>query len=404
MKRHIPLLIIAVLLIIATLSCKKNDITNESLIPAKQDIVQKVKEWYNKQEPMQMNYSIPNLNGKIPLNPRIGEPLWDKMTYSETNQVSITPLIVSTKAGKQAPKYLVVEYNDGNIVNGYIYYILANKNKSRIVPEIKPDILNATQIPEFTGSIIKYAINGAFISLKHFENGKIDKSKSNKMGDKITYKKGGGNTSNTAPEDCYIIDHWWVVWDTNTYEIVLIEHEGSTEICAGQSGGGTGNGGGNGCSMTENEAENVINSIMAYPEYSVSGQFGSGSTDQYGVERKTNNSKWQFLSLTIIPGSTPKYSAFFTGVVYKQNITAPWKWESFNYSTSYQTGGNVPPCFEVSLNTFVSTEIGGNQLSASATLEGNAVVKITCLMGYQVAIYNIGSMTCNFSPQPPVPL
>lgn len=399
MKRHIPALVMALLCITSILSCKKDTITNEPSTPVKQNIVQKVKEWYNAQTPIQINYSTPSLTGEIPLNPRIGEPLWDKTTYSEPDQVSITPIIASLKAGTQAPKYLVAEYNNGNIVKGYIYYLIANKNKSSIVPAIKPDILKATQIPEFTGAIIKYDLNGTFISSKHFENGMIDKSKSDKIVDKISTKKGDGNTSNTAPESCYIIDHWWVVWDQGTGQIYSIEHEGSTEICTG-GGGGNGNGGGNGCSMSEGEAENIVNAITGYPAYFVNHQYGSVSTDPNGVQKQPKNSTWQFLTLNLGFNFIPEYTATFTGQIYKQNNTSPWKWEQFSYSNSYQSGGSVFPCMEVNMNTTVSTVIAADQLSASAQLQGNAIVKVWCMVGYKVAQYNVSSMTCNFSPAP----
>jgi len=397
MKRHIPVLVIALLFITSILSCKKDITANEPSTPAEQNIVKKLKEWYNAQTPIQINYSTPSLKDEIPLNPRIGEPLWDKTTYSETDQVSITPIITSSKTGTKTPKYLVVEYKNSNIVNGHIYYLVVNKNKSKVVPEIKPDILKATQIPEFTGAIIKYDLNGTLILSRHFENGMVDKSKSDKMVDKITIK-GDGNTSNTAPENCYIIDHWWVVWDQTTGQIYSIEHEGSTEICTG-GGGGNGNGGGNGCSMTEGEADNALNAISVYPEYLVSHQQGSTSTDQNGVKRKPKNSKWKFLSLTLFPGYTPEYSANFTGVISQQTNTDPWKWEQFSYSSTYQTGGTIPQCFDVHMNTTVSAAIAGDNLSANATLNGNAIVTINCMIGLKAAQYNISSMTCNFLAQ-----
>lgn len=120
MKRYILVLVMALLFITSILSCKKDFITNELAVPSKGNIIQKAKEWYKVQEPIQIsNVTSSLIKTEIPFNPRVGEPSWDKTTYSEIDEVSITPIVTSSKTSTQSKKYLVTEFDNGEVVNGY---------------------------------------------------------------------------------------------------------------------------------------------------------------------------------------------------------------------------------------------------------------------------------------------
>lgn len=332
MKTKIRLLV-CLFFICAFWACKKDTISNDQAIPAKEDIKQKVKDWYEGLVPVKINKpTASRAKEELPFNPRIGKPAWEKTTYSEADKISITPFTGSYKAGTIPNRFLITDHNNGTIVNGYVCFILSDKNKPSGLAEINPGILSATQIAGFSGAIIKYDLNGSLISSRHFNNGYLENGKTDRMMHKLNTAGREDNTSNYVEEYCFIIDHWWVTYLNG--EIVSIEWEGSTEVCSGGNGGG-GGGGNNGPSASEVAAAAATAIVN-------SGTPSTVSLDEV-LESETPTHRTKLYSWKCVSSATWYVVAHDRGVHRKR--AAGWEWLSLeNLGISlhgYAVGGTL---------------------------------------------------------------
>lgn len=195
------------------------------------------------------------------------------------------------------------------------------------------------------------------------------------------------------------VDHWWVTYVEETGEILGVEYLGSDCYNFESQGGGSGTGSNppintNSCNLTCEQAAEALNSITGIPtpeDHSCQG--GSQYIGGDGKIRKPKNPIQGLLSLLLLPGYEPHYSAYFKGVVYKDGKEDPnWKWESCVYNYTAQDGGSIPPCFELSKTINVGEPvIAPDRLSVSVTINFQFLATFTCLgVGVQYGNYSSG--------------
>ncbi|MES2850759.1 MAG: hypothetical protein V4685_16995 [Bacteroidota bacterium] len=137
------------------------------------------------------------------------------------------------------------------------------------------------------------------------------------------------------------------------------------------------------CDMTMEEALQAINAIIAVEaQDEVKINYGSEWVDANGIIRKPVAPSFGLVSFSGW-GSTPiHYSAYFGGVIYKNNMNDRWKWESCTYNYTGLDGGTIPPCIEISHNVNVSPiVISDDKLDASAYMSFQFYARATCITG-----------------------
>lgn len=145
------------------------------------------------------------------------------------------------------------------------------------------------------------------------------------------------------------------------------------------------------CNLTCDEATALLNSISATGGNAV--QYTEGSIippDAEGIERKPKAISWEFLILNFGWGSHAEYSAYFTGVVFRNNSTSPWKWQTINYANQItQSSGHVPGCLSVTVTGVVSGPvISADKSRAVTSIAWVAQGTIGCGLGIQGGTQN----------------
>lgn len=171
------------------------------------------------------------------------------------------------------------------------------------------------------------------------------------------------------------------------------------EIGCGESGGDE-----NGqCNMTEAEALDILNAVTPEAINIVSSsEMGTPSNpDQENIIRapKPSTGGGVVIPISAYGGNyRPQWEASYSAVVYK-NTSIPnsdWKWESFVYSSFNQTGGAIPLCFTVKMQSSAESVVFiANNTVASASGIYTADVSIHCLLGFQEKVYT-GPYSCSF--------
>ena len=140
----------------------------------------------------------------------------------------------------------------------------------------------------------------------------------------------------------------------------------------------------NGCNITSEQGQLILDNMIGEDQYVTHMADGGPQINQNGVIKEPKIYDWMFFSLNMMPGHKPEWSAYFTGIRFKANQNAAWKWESFNYVSTAQSGGVMAPCMSADMSTIVSTLISADKLKVIATLHYNCKVKIPCLFGMEL--------------------
>lgn len=151
------------------------------------------------------------------------------------------------------------------------------------------------------------------------------------------------------------------------------------------------------CDETSEEAQQSLVTMSGSELFQTSISSGGSQTTINGIITEPRTPKWPFYTINMGFGSTPEWSANFTAVRYKNNTTDTWKWQSFNYANTVQTGGTTPPCMSATMNTTVSSTISGDKLSSSVTLTYDLEVTISCLGGTEVGPPHTNTLRTTFT-------
>ncbi|MFZ1785189.1 MAG: hypothetical protein WAU23_08275 [Ferruginibacter sp.] len=172
--------------------------------------------------------------------------------------------------------------------------------------------------------------------------------------------------------------------------LIYEEYLFSTTITICDPGGG---GGGSQCNFTSEQGL-ILLSYMTYEHSTFASSYiGNPTSSSNGVIRAPKPISWQFLTLHPFANYYPKYSAYFSGTVYKLNANDPsWKWETVSFGHAAKSGGEVPPCFTIVVTASATSVISGNELSVLLDLNYQSTTTVTCLFGIEVATYN-GTLT-----------
>lgn len=404
MKIKIVGLFITIVYIATLFGCKKNSQLEES-VPQQNIAYEKVKTWFD----IQIKAST---NGLIrATNIRSETPLWGKTKYYSENNFFITPIRIgnmNTDQNNSVYKFLLAtENSEGTISTGEYFYLFPNKNagqnfSSQTLQNIGAEFFSLHKIPNnFSGTIIKYDLDYNVKSSKYFEKGQ-PVSKIEKM---VKGKKGKYKDMNDTEENSVVYlpcgqceSYYLVTYDEVTWEIINVEYL-YTECGDCPQGEGGGNGGSNECSFTNSQGREILDHLITYQSlYSVMSVRGSeGGPDMNGIIRAPKPIVWQFLQLHVFANYYPKYSAYFSGVVYKTNPTDTWKWDTVTYSYSAKSGGEVPPCFTINVTANVTPVISTNKLNVHIVLSYQSTTSISCLWGLESAVYNGSNLTCDVS-------
>jgi hypothetical protein len=140
------------------------------------------------------------------------------------------------------------------------------------------------------------------------------------------------------------------------------------QICDGDGGGDGGGGGGdnNGpCNMTEELANELLNSATIEELDNVSTEDGD-IVFENDIYRKPHGKSWEVAKIIEFISYIPTFSLKFTVTVWKAQLNDPWKWESFAYSTILKTGGSELPCTKITPSATVSIALGDTEAVAQA--------------------------------------
>lgn len=246
--------IVSVAVVAATIfaGCKKN--TAEEAMPFSSDAPSlKAKTWYENEIRKQ---PATGKAGTAVLKFRGDQPQWNRASRFAADHQLIVPVelgISQNSAVKKASRFLVMDENaNGDISSGHYVFVLGSENNR---PGMDPALLSGKRSPEhFTGALIRYNLDGSFISSNHYEDGNPTGKQ-----DKIVKRQGKPDpgTQNIVPVDgdCHTetIDWYWQVYVNGVlvYEEYLFS---STEIIC--EGGGGGPSQGQACAE---EANNFLN-------------------------------------------------------------------------------------------------------------------------------------------------
>ncbi len=206
-------------------------------------------------------------------------------------------------------------------------------------------------------------------------------------------------SSAPAPPQDPCLDWFWVTLDPETDEPISAQYLYSTGNCDGISGG-TGGGGGdeteNQCNYTFEEAGDMINevTVTVSDAPSVAVNNGSSSTDaSTGKIRQPIVVQKEVLKMTFfLAPNVVTWDVYYVGIKYKNNSSDNiWKWQECTYSSFGQATGELPPCYDATVNVSASPAvISDDQTYATFAFVATGSYKITCTPGswQQKTIHN----------------
>lgn len=407
--------------IIAFTSCKKlPSYPTQNLDFDKPLNITSAKEWYYGTFKKSPEWISSTLHGKqLPdwkhgLSGKIGNlefvefPLiksTSSFSISESN--SLTTSEVKKIAAGSMSKIAFIKTPDNKIEIREIDYIpdwQYLQNKHFDISDIS--IINAAN--NFTGRLIVKKWDGFILSLRIFSDGKIIKKGSIKKS--ISNLHTNSSLSIDSPdEDCTSTEY--CVWQADC--TLSIYPDGmQTDICGdwyntGEcwtetycSGGGgddcelygigcgDGEGGGseppNPCQSNAADAQQTLNAITGDETGAVTFSYGTETTDPNGIIREPVTASIQVYSLQFSSGLYIKYSGQGSGIRYKENPNARWKWESFIKSNNVTKDNGYPPCFSDNMQVTISDPVFSSNLeSATLAINYNLTISISCLGGLQ---------------------
>lgn len=166
------------------------------------------------------------------------------------------------------------------------------------------------------------------------------------------------------------IDWYWIIFNEQTGEIIAEVYVNTTCYDNSGSGGGGGGGSSTDCSnLTEQGQNDIINSLQATDPEIVEYDNGTLVILRNGLEQKPRTPKWRFAKITGLLFIEYEWTAYFSGVIYRNNDQDFWKWQSLDYSSNALTDGVVLPCTSVDMNvTSTSITISADKKEAYVSL------------------------------------
>lgn len=399
--KQMKLCAVAALLVwTATSGCKKEGGDNNFSDPPQSSII-KAKTWFANENNKSGESGRKATTASLEFSG--DNPQWNETRYFETARTLVTPVVLDnhnkSSAGKVAKFLVMQEDQEGQIEEGYYVYLLSKGAG----PQLTPALLSRKDIPGgFTGALIRYSIDGRLLSADHYENGepaaKYDKI-SNRQNDGTVPTQ--NSMPNCEPDQTSCIDWYWQTYQNGI--LIYEEYLYTTCHCEGTNtgGGGTGTGTSGPCGLNCEQVQQLMDNISITTSHEVTGHGGAEYTGPSGIIRMAWVHNWQFLTLNLFPGYSPKYTAYLNAGLYRANAAATkWKYETFVYSSFSQTGGTIPTCFTVALSISVATTISTDQYTASANLSGTAETTIPCLNSIVAGRHNINNLPQTFTPPP----
>jgi len=402
MKTLISSFLLASIIAFVLFGCKKTDL-NGSHINSKEDLNKDAKNWLSNQPDFSNTH-------KFLVDGRLVEVIqtieWEKLVCFNECRTQVIPVRLGAISNNIPNlKYLVIKRDDRGGILGAKYYFVLNEDvllKQLRNVEITPDLLEARLIPEnFNGAIIELNLDNTTTSSSHYRAGVLT-NKTDKIVIKI--KEESGTSQNYVdPEDgCEhtVIEWYWQTWVNG----VLVSEEylySTTEITCPPGGGGS-SGSSSTCSdLTLAQVHTLMGTITTEALSNIGASHGPTQVDEEtGRIEKNNNPTWEFYKANFFLGYFARYTAYYTGRVYKNSNNDFWKWNNISFSTISKSSGTLPPCLAQSLTWNVSDPlISTDKKTATTLLNFNVIYTYSCFFGTEAANDNVSNVSCTFGAE-----
>jgi hypothetical protein len=326
--------------------------------------VQKLQEWYQSQ-PVTVKKTSSRQLPSLPA----ASMQWSGAVYNEGDKAWIVPMrINSSNISSKAFLFFTAGQNAQGSISGGNYAVVIPDNTIMSTADVQalavtPGMLALANVPaSFSGAIIQYGMDKAFSKTVYYQSGVLQPG----IAARLTVKADGsdGAPEPTAADECegaplICTDWYYQTWVNGI--LVSEEYLFTTCACGGNEGGGEG---GppvvNTCNMNEEQANAFLAATTQEKlnNYTFTSGIASLSEDPNDRIKKPKNLDWQFLKLDFPLGFYVRYTANFSGVVYKlgQNDT-DWKWESLKYKRTYISEGGPPFCTTLNMTNNVAGPI-----------------------------------------------
>lgn len=303
----------AVAVAIAISSCKKNVSDDQPFYTTDANSI-KAKTWFENEtsKPAALHRTTAALNFSG------DQPQWDKTLHFVADHLFIIPIDAKgqkTTTSKFAKVLVLQEDATGGISEGYYAFVLTTAT----LPQMRPaPLLNNTQ-GSFNGAVIKYSIDGSFLSASHFADGERTTAE-----DRIATRKQAEETNrdnpgqqNIVPVNCngnptVCIDWYWQTFEDG----VLISEEYVFTSCECEGSGGGGNG----------DNTNCYADLDAFKGAPTSESLGATITYE-SSDTRTITYPWVFYKSSTGPLTYWGFSSYEQGT-HKKDASGVWKWES----------------------------------------------------------------------------
>ncbi len=257
---------------------------------------------------------------------------------------------------------------------------------------------------DFTGMVVVKEWNGTVLRSVIYENGKAVRI--GKRSAKIETTDGKGNQAEEEQctyyelciwqQDCVLTiygdgmttfdcEQWFNTGQCWTEEF-CVETDPcviAPESCDGGGGDPPGGCENQDCSVAESILAGITTETPNTVTYTIGSETGP---DANGIIRKKKDPKWDFFKLNLIFNYSVRFTANFTGWVYRLHTGSSWKWESLAYIHTSRTG-NTPMCIDVNdqvncMPPVISLD-EKKAVVAAGYLTWDIDVKIDCILSFQ---------------------
>lgn len=378
--------VIIILMVMTLFSCKKDVQSNPPEIPAKTDI-SKIRSWYEKQKHPLASQAKDGEN----LLPE-SSPQWSGVKYYTYPDHSVYVIPMDINAGSTTAhtnQFIVIHTNESGIVikSEYVFYLLDVSNPRNVydkdkLANLSPEAIDFTSIPDSLCTwVVKYDFDYVLKESKY-----LDQQTAISNGSKLA-----AHIENKAPtpscQTPLCIDWYYQIYENGV--LIYEEYLYTTCSCADNPGGGGGPNPspspGSTCSLSMQEAQNMLNQLSYSDLYAGSYQLGPviHNEDFPEMEIQDKNYEWDFVKLNYGLGYDATWTGIYTGKRTRMNPASSWKWQQFNFSRIEQTKGEIPPCFQSTIS-YSHSEFIKPDGTSSATLNYTIITKCTCAWGTQI--------------------
>jgi len=140
------------------------------------------------------------------------------------------------------------------------------------------------------------------------------------------------------------------------------------------------------CNMSQEDARALLDAVTSEVVYEETPGGGSETApDANGTIKKPVVLNRHSVNYNWGLGYSSKYTLFFSGVLFKTNANASWKWNSIKYDEVKKTSGGAPPCFTANVTATVSGPVISNdKYFAAFEADVTSSLEFACLGGKQV--------------------